>query len=141
MKPWFVFLMLITSCWIHAAPEAQAVPAPDIITGASVLRLLLGLGFVIFLIVALAWLAKRYGNLTASNQDMKVIASLPLGAREKAVLIAVGDKQVLLGVAPGRVNLIESFDGEVVADNASAPVSGMPFAQALVEAVQRGGKQ
>jgi flagellar protein FliO/FliZ len=43
-----------------------------------------------------------------------VVAALPLGTREKAVLIEIGGRQLLLGVAPGRVSLLERFEQPVV---------------------------
>jgi flagellar protein FliO/FliZ len=39
----------------------------------------------------------------------RVIASLQVGQRERVVVVQVGDRQVLLGVAPGRVGLIQEL--------------------------------
>ncbi|MCO4756759.1 MAG: flagellar biosynthetic protein FliO [Oceanospirillaceae bacterium] len=99
----------------------------------AVLQLLLGLLFVIALIFLLAWIARRSLGVTQTGRHMRVITGLPLGAREKVVLVEVGKEQLLLGVAPGRVNLITRFDEPVVD-------SGEPegaFGQRLVEALQR----
>jgi flagellar protein FliO/FliZ len=35
-----------------------------------------------------------------------VIADIPLGQKERAVLLKVGKAQILIGVAPGRVNTL-----------------------------------
>ena len=37
---------------------------------------------------------------------LDVLADLPLGQKERAVLIRVGTTQILLGVAPGRVSTL-----------------------------------
>jgi flagellar protein FliO/FliZ len=37
---------------------------------------------------------------------IEVIAQVPLGHKERAVLLKVGATQILLGVAPGRVNTL-----------------------------------
>ncbi|EQD42713.1 Flagellar biosynthesis protein, FliO, partial [mine drainage metagenome] len=37
---------------------------------------------------------------------LEILASMPLGAKERAVLVKVGDAQILLGVAPGQVNTL-----------------------------------
>ena len=35
-----------------------------------------------------------------------ILADMPLGQKERAVLLKVGETQILLGVAPGRVNTL-----------------------------------
>ena len=35
---------------------------------------------------------------------MKVVAGLSLGGREKILLVQVGEKQLVLGVSPGRID-------------------------------------
>lgn len=85
-----------------AKPFSRAALAGKVVTG-----LLLVLG----LIVMFAWAAKKfgYGNFQGQGQ-LRVLASLPLGNREKAVLIEVHGKQMLLGVAPGRVNFLQQVE-------------------------------
>lgn len=67
----------------------------------------IGLVFVIALILALAWAVKKYGRLSSGTQaDMRILGGLSLGTREKAILIEVEGKKLLLGVAPGRVETL-----------------------------------
>lgn len=84
-------------------------------TGSTVGQTVLGLGVVIFAILLLAWTAKRLnvGGM-GRNKVMQVIAALPVGAKEKIVLVTVGDQQILLGVAPGRVATLQVFDTPVI---------------------------
>ena len=91
----------------------------DPITFQSIAQVILGLGLVVALIIGLAWLFRRVSALNLPHQKMKVVASLALGTREKAVLVEVGAKQVLLGVAPGRVTHLVTFDEHVVGDTSS----------------------
>jgi len=42
----------------------------------------------------------------ASSDALDVISTLPLGQKERAVLVRVGKQQILLGVAPGRVTTL-----------------------------------
>ena len=71
--------------------------------GEVTLALLLVLGAVF----ALAWLLKRLrGFGPRAGNGLEVIAHVPLGQKERAVLLKVGPTQVLLGVAPGRVNTL-----------------------------------
>ena len=118
-----------------AAVSAAAEIAPDPFSTEAVLQLILVLIFIIALILALAWFARRSMGGGQGGQQMRVIAGLPLSAREKVVLVEVGKEQILLGVAPGRVNLISRFEEPVV--NSSLPSSGA-FGQRLAEALQKG---
>ena len=45
-------------------------------------------------------LGSRVGNA------IDVLADVPLGQKERAVLLKVGATQILIGVAPGRVNTL-----------------------------------
>ncbi|HZT04197.1 MAG TPA: flagellar biosynthetic protein FliO [Steroidobacteraceae bacterium] len=58
-------------------------------------------------IFAIAWIARRVrgiGNRVGNAID--ILADVPLGPKERAVLIKVGAEQILIGVAPGRVSAL-----------------------------------
>lgn len=116
-----------------AARGVTPITVSDPFSTEAILQLLVGLLFVIALIFLLAWIARRSLGVTQTGRHMRVITGLPLGAREKVVLVEVGKEQMLLGVAPGRVNLITRFEEPVVD---SAEPEGA-FGQRLVEALQR----
>ncbi|KEA64294.1 Flagellar biosynthesis protein FliQ [Marinobacterium lacunae] len=80
----------------------------------AVFELVLGLFAVIALILALAWLVKRVNVLPGQRAGMQVVAVLSLGQRERAVLVQVGEQQLLLGVCPSQVSLIHRFDTPVI---------------------------
>lgn len=81
----------------------------------QVLQVALYLGLIVGLIVVLGFTAKRLGqNNFQSGNGMKIISSLPLGMKEKLVLVQVGEQQILIGVTPSSISRIESFDGVVV---------------------------
>jgi len=116
-----------------ASSEATHQVVSDPFSATAVAQLVLGLIFVIGLIFLLAWIAKRTLNLTQNTRQIRMIAGLPLGARERVVLIEVGKEQMLLGVAPGRVNLLTRFEEPVVDSDSAQPV----FGQHLVDAIQQ----
>lgn len=128
-----------------AASNAVSVTAPaaqtpmrlsqvDPFSFASLMQLILGLALVIGLILLLAWLLRRFGGAGFASTGMKIVATLPLSARERVVLVEIGEKQVLLGVAPGRVNLLASYD-EAVLDAKS--MQAAPFSERLKDAMAR----
>jgi len=115
-----------------SAPVPVAVPP---FSAGSLAQVLFGLGLVIALIFALAWFLRRINGGGGFGQPgLKVVATLPLSTRERVVLVQAGEKQLLLGVAPGRINLLQSFDQPIV-EPVNAPVS--QFANRLKEAVSR----
>lgn len=83
--------------------------------GASLLNLVLGLGLIVGLIFALFWLVRRMGQggLLTSNQ-MKIVAAMPMGTRERIVVIEVGGQQLLLGITATQINTLHVFSEPVV---------------------------
>jgi flagellar protein FliO/FliZ len=88
---------------LFAAPHAANTVAPVGAGGlASVTFALLAVLAAIF---AVAWLARRmrgFGSRVGNAID--VLADVPLGPKERAVLLKVGTEQILVGVSPGRVS-------------------------------------
>lgn len=81
------------------------------VTGGSYIDVVVGLGIVVALIYVLAFFAKRLNGVAFTGKvPMKVLGGVSLGTRERAVLVEVGGKHLLLGVAPGRVNTLHVFD-------------------------------
>ncbi|WP_394165912.1 flagellar biosynthetic protein FliO [Neptunomonas phycophila] len=119
-----LFSVMAVVAWMsglaNAAPPPSSNTPAEIDLTSAVLQVVVGLGLVIVLILALAWVLKRVTRLHNTHQQMRVVSSLALGTRERAVLIEVGGRQVLLGVSPGRVSLLESYDEPII----TAPQGG-----------------
>jgi flagellar protein FliO/FliZ len=98
---------------LFAAPQT-AVPS----TGAdSFVQVTIALAVVLAAVFAAAWLMQRLRNFGGGQAgSIKVITSVALGAKERAVVVQVGRQQLLLGVAPGRVTtlhvLAEPLNGQ-----------------------------
>ncbi len=94
----------------HPVYAVIARVKPDSISAVptgSLVQVTLGLFVVLVAIVIGAWLVKRLGHFPSTpDSDLKVIGGLSMGPRERVVLIQVGKEQVLLGVAPGRIQKI-----------------------------------
>lgn len=103
------------------AAEQKAMSTPPVMIG----QVLLGLTLVVGLILLMAWVLKKLGHGGVGySKAMRVVATLPLSTREKATLVQVGDKQILLGVAPGRVNCLHVFDEPAIKLDDSTSGSG-----------------
>lgn len=123
-----IVLLLMGCCQRVLAAEAEtdkvssvvAREMVDPVNTGSIMQLTAGLILVVGLILSLAWLLKRYSGLPGQNKALRVIASVPLTTREKLVLVQAGEQQLLLGVAPGRVNLLQSYDQPLIESGAAS---------------------
>ncbi|BFM16550.1 hypothetical protein R50073_27330 [Maricurvus nonylphenolicus] len=78
-------------------------------------QVIVGLLLVLAMIFAIAWLLRRFGQGTlVGSQQMKVVSSLPLGPRERLIIVDVNGEQLLIGVAPGRISQLHHFSEPVI---------------------------
>lgn len=117
---------------VHALP---AKIASDPLGAANLLQLSLGLIVVLAAIVGSAWLLRRYGRLQSGvDGALRVIGGLSMGPRERVVLVQVGKQQLLLGVAPGRIQTLHVLDEPVVENGPQAPSA---FAERLAKLTKK----
>ena len=106
----------------HAAsPFAAAARAAAPAGAGSLASVTFALLVVLAAIFAVAWVARRVrgiGNRVGNAID--VLADVPLGPKERAVLLKVGTEQVLIGVAPGRVSALHVLREPVEVAKAAA---------------------
>ncbi|HHH36382.1 MAG TPA: flagellar biosynthetic protein FliO [Gammaproteobacteria bacterium] len=82
---------------------------------AQLLQVLTSLVLVVGLIFGAAWLFRRYGRFHGmASEQVQVLAGVSVGQREKVIVLQAGDTQMLLGVAPGRVQTLHVFDRPVI---------------------------
>jgi flagellar protein FliO/FliZ len=120
---------------LGAEPVAQAAAAAPVVgsgVGGQLTQLVLGLLLVVGLIFVLAWLMRRVQGVGPGNgQVIELIGSRALGARDRLVLVQVGEEQILLGITPGRITPLHVLKTPVSVD-ASKPATP-EFAQRLME--------
>ncbi len=91
-----------------AQPGAtSATPAPV----SSLAQVTFSLALVLAAVFAAAWLLKRVRGVGSGGQDgvLRVVAERAVGPRERVVLLQVGERQVLVGVANGSVRSLQAF--------------------------------
>ena len=66
---------------------------------------------VIIGIIAVAWLLRRFGSMHSPiGGSIRVMGGLSMGTRERIVLLQVGEEQLLVGVAPGRIQTLHVLE-------------------------------
>lgn len=117
---------------ITGAARAAEPPAPPEL-GGNLVSLLFGVIFVILLLLALLWLLKRVQEPRGAHARLvRVIAGAAVGARERVVVVEIGDSWLALGVAPGQVSLLAELPRRELPETAPAD-----FAQRLKDAIRR----
>lgn len=113
--------------------------APQKISGTSQLASLLGgLALILVLIFGLSWFVKKFsqGGLM-QNPTIKMVSAMPLGTRERLMLVDVGGKQLLLGVTATQINTLHVFDEPVVTLTDKAQSAPSDFSQKLMAILQQ----
>lgn len=129
LKNAFALLALLSGT---AATAAEATANGSGLSGESLsagylLQLILGLVVVLFAIVVLVWLMRRFGRFqSGASGALRVLGGLSMGPRERVVLIQVGETQLLLGVAPGRVQTLHVLEQPV--ETSVQPAAAESFA-------------
>jgi flagellar protein FliO/FliZ len=72
--------------------------------------MILSLLMVLALIVISAFVLKRFKFTQQQGGQLKVVASLSLGVKERIVVAQVGEQQLVLGVTSQQITLIKSLE-------------------------------
>jgi flagellar protein FliO/FliZ len=111
-KPRYCYLLLMSAGSVLAEstePASRLVDSP--LSAESLMTTGFSLVAVIALMLGLAWVFKRYVQVPGMGRgQIQMLGGISLGSREKALLISVEGRKVLLGVAPGRVQTLLVID-------------------------------
>lgn len=93
-----------------ALAQAAATELPGVSSGA-ILQTVLGLGVILALLFALAFFVRKYsgGRGFGGHGPMRIVGGLMLGARERIVLIEIGDTWLLVGMTPGQMRTLHTM--------------------------------
>lgn len=134
-------------CFSQAALSAEkSVIGSDSVEPLSTANLTqwsVGLIFVLMMIFVVAWLVKRFSGLGVSHTgELKVLSGISLGSREKAVLIRAGKQYLLLGVSPGRVETLHTFEDGEITETVNTPADApLGFQESLHKILKKKEQQ
>lgn len=122
---------------LTAALPAAAQATPAGLDPSLVGQWLGGLALVLVLIVVSLWLLQRLGRWHApTGGQVRVLGGLSLGGRERLLVVEVGRTQLVLGVAPGRVQTLHVLEGEARLERAAGG-----FGQQLKQILAQRGEE
>jgi flagellar protein FliO/FliZ len=128
-----------------AQPAPQMFPgpvqsAPSAPAAGSLLQTIVSLLFVLALLVGLAWAMKRFGpRAMGGAANMRVVGALSLGGRERIMVVEVADQWIVVGAAPGRVNVLTTMPKQEGVEPPAPMAAGLPsgFADWLKQTIDR----
>ncbi|WP_323017900.1 flagellar biosynthetic protein FliO [Castellaniella sp.] len=101
---------------------------------AQILRVVLALLFILVLLLALAWAARRGGWARHSNKatNLRVLGSHSLGTRCSLTVVQIDGARLLLGVTPQQITLLHT--SSALPDT---PAEHSDFAESLSKTLSR----
>ena len=111
-------------------PQPLGVPAAPYSAssaGGGLMQTTLALFFVIALLLGGAWVLKRFGprGFGGGSNTVKLVGALSVGARERIMVVEVGDQWIVVGASPGRMNALATMPRQETPDTA---IGGQPMA-------------
>jgi len=133
--PQFLFVLLFYSVSSLAAENTsvKTIKAPiDPLSGTNIFQMVAGLLLVLMLVMVIAWMVRRVGGVSLTGGSaLSVIGGMSMGARERIVLLQVGEEQILIGVSPGRIQKLHILDKPIEIKNKKTV--SINFAEKLTE--------
>lgn len=90
---------------------AEAVASKDLLSAGYFFQVFGSLLLVLGLVFGLLFLLRKINGLpSGSKATIRVLGSVRLGSREKMILVQAGEQQLLIGVAPGGISTLHTFE-------------------------------
>lgn len=106
-----------------AAPKANETTTA--VGAGGLAQVTLSLLLVLAAVFAAAWVVRRLrGFGKFGNGALQVVTEIAVGTKERVVLIQVGNQQLLVGVAPGRVSTLHVLSEPVTLPTHTGTVMG-----------------
>ena len=132
---WLLLLLLLFSPLALAQGSVPEAPGSS---ASAIVQMLGGLLAILGILFAAAWFLRRLngGKPFGHGGPMKIVGGLMLGARERIVLVEVGDSWLVVGVVPGQIKTLHRLPKAEI----PAASSEKPFGQWLKQMSERGNE-
>ena len=120
---------------LSSPTSAQTVEAPGV-SSAAIVQMLLGLTLIIAILFFGAYFLRKLngGRSFGQSGPLRVVGGLMISARERIVLVEVGDTWLVVGIVPGQIKTLHTLaKGQLPA----APSGEKPFGQWLKHLTER----
>jgi flagellar protein FliO/FliZ len=136
MKGLIVVSGLLASSVLQAEESIPSI-APGM-TAAYFIKLAGALALVLAIFFISTWILRKLNRIHPNPQGLNIISGLSVGAKEKLVVVQVGEQQLLLGVTATSINKLHVLDTDI----SNAPkVDNGSFGKTLKEAFNKSEKK
>ncbi|MEH8015900.1 flagellar biosynthetic protein FliO [Rheinheimera muenzenbergensis] len=94
-------------------PLALQSPAERPATGVGLGKMALSLLIVVAIVIALGWAFKKLTLRLPGSRHIKIISTMPLGPKERLLVIEMQGKQRVLGVTAHNINLLFELENSL----------------------------
>jgi len=134
---WMISLMSLAVQAQTSTPSSTGANASNWLGGAWFG--LVTLTMVIVLAAVVLWLYRRGTPGASSTAGIQILATYPLGPRERLLVVRVQDRILALGQTPAQITMLTELESFEVTDNEA--IAGGAFAQQLQSLLRfRGAK-
>ncbi|MDH5553216.1 MAG: flagellar biosynthetic protein FliO [Nitrosomonas sp.] len=112
----------------------------SVIAAESMTQMIAALMLVLLIIIAIAWLLKRFAIIPSTSTGLiKIVSAASVGQRERIVIVDIGETRLVLGVAPGQVNKLHSMKNSSLEAVEKTPKKAVsPFSEKLDNSIHKG---
>lgn len=113
-------------CFAEGTRPAYTPPPPAVSTG-SLVQIIFSLLLVLAAIVLVVWVLKRMNVARqGSGNLLKVVGGVAIGQRERIVLVEVQDTWLVVGVGPGQIRTLHTFQKTEELNTDTKPFENLP---------------
>ncbi|WP_307727500.1 flagellar biosynthetic protein FliO, partial [Massilia sp. AB1] len=111
-------------------PRAALPSSPTSPAAGSLMQTILALVLVLAVLAGLAWFLKRFAPkmMGGSNANLRLVGALNLGARERIVVVEVGNQWIVVGASPGRINALATMPRQEGVEGTATVAAATPSA-------------
>lgn len=102
------------------------------------MSMILSLFMVLALIVVAALLLKRFQLIRPQSAQLRLVTSLHLSAKEKLVVVQVGEQQLLLGISGQQINLLHKLEQALPDEKMATAELGQNLSQVIGKYLNKG---
>ncbi len=114
--------------------------AHEPLSAGNAMNVFSSLMLVLVVLIAVVWLMKRFQVARPGTSGaITLISQMPVGAREKVVLLRIGEENILVGSSPAGVNRLHSWQSDDAPVGSETTTAGKSFGAALQTVIANRG--
>ncbi|MDX1505858.1 MAG: flagellar biosynthetic protein FliO [Spongiibacter sp.] len=137
LLPWWASAEEVNTAGEGTAPAAGTLP---LVGGSDVIGTFGSLVLIVIALLAMAWFMRRLRQVQGpSRAGVNVVAQIPVGMKERLLVVQVEGEKLLVGCTPGSMQTLHQWTSPPGDDDTAAP-QGFASVIARQLAERRGGE-